>query len=72
MEVIEPEIIHKINVTPDLEIHVTVTSTPQGEFIDVRHYVPSVDRYARGITFPAHLGKELIEALRLVGRRTRA
>lgn len=72
MEVIDSEIVHKIDVTNDMQIHVTVTRTPAGEFIDVRNYVPSVDRYARGIVFPADLGRELIEALRQARRRPRA
>lgn len=42
----------KIEVAPDLEIHVTTVKAAGVTLYEVRNYVPSTKEYGRGITIP--------------------
>jgi hypothetical protein len=48
----------------DKEIHVSTVQSPQdGLFIDLREYVPSLDDYGRGMTFPLGLLHEVLQGV---------
>lgn len=66
------EIIRAVEVTDDLQIHVTIEHTPSGAFLDIRQYVPSLDRYGRGITIPERILDEISEAVTDVAEQLRA
>ena len=43
----------RVEKTSDIEIHVSTLVTDNGTFTEIREYVVSLDRYGRGLTFPA-------------------
>jgi hypothetical protein len=53
-----------IDYVPDKKIHVSVVKAPDGsEYYDIREFVPSVDAYGRGITFPVNLVGDILDGL---------
>lgn len=49
----ERTVLARIPYVSDKEIHVCMVTSPEdGEFFESREYIPSLDRYGRGITFP--------------------
>lgn len=46
----------RIPYVSDKEIHVSVVESPHdGDFFESREYIPSLDVYGRGLTFPMAL-----------------
>ena len=62
-EEITSEVLHIAEVSDDLEIHVTVHQTEAGDFVDLRQYVPSLERYGRGMTWPVGNTRGIVEGL---------
>jgi hypothetical protein len=54
----------RIPYVSDKEIHVsTVTSPDELLLVDAREYIPSLDAYGRGLTFPMPLLNHFMEGL---------
>lgn len=53
----------KVTKAEDLEIHVSTITTEHGQFSEVREYVPSIDQYGRGLTFPSELRSKIAKGL---------
>lgn len=54
----------KIEVAPDLEIHVSTLTVAGVKLREIRNYIPSTGEYGRGITAPAGLpANEIITGL---------
>jgi len=49
---IQRELIDTVEQAPDLEIHTSLLHTDRGTLVDFRQFVPSLERYGRGVTFP--------------------
>jgi hypothetical protein len=48
----------------DLELHVSVLSVPGHEdYVELRWFIPNLDRYGRGITFPRSELGDVLEGL---------
>lgn len=53
-----------INKARDVEIHVSnIAVDTYGVFTEIREFIPSLNQYGRGVTFPAELTEEVISGL---------
>ncbi|MDX3260679.1 hypothetical protein PV336_15780 [Streptomyces sp. MI02-2A] len=54
----------RIPYLPDKEVHVSVVEAREdGKFVDAREYIPSLDAYGRGLTFPMSLLSHFMDGL---------
>lgn len=54
----------------DLEVHVSTLTTERGDYTEIREYVPSLQAYGRGITFPKELSKSVKDGLAQAGKKS--
>lgn len=58
----------RVPYVSDKELHVSLVASPNdGDFVDLREFIPSLKQYGRGITFPLELLDEVsggLEAIR--------
>jgi hypothetical protein len=52
-----------VTVATDKEIHVSTLEKDGGHYTDIREYIPSLQQYGRGITFPARFGDPIYTGL---------
>lgn len=54
---VREKVLSRINLAPDLQLHVRKVNTDGLELVDIRQYVPSLKQYTRGVNIEArHLG----------------
>lgn len=59
----------RIPYVSDKEVHVSVVESPHdGAFFESREYIPSLDLYGRGLTFPMSLLGQYLEGVEAVAR----
>jgi hypothetical protein len=57
-------LLQQIQVSEDLEIHISLVSSPGSPvFIEIRNYIPSLDYYGRGMILPPGTPKLIAAAL---------
>lgn len=59
----KPKLKAKIRKEADLEAHVRTQWVMNGDFVEIRDFVPSTGEYGRGFTIERHLLAELVAAL---------
>lgn len=53
----------KIDVAPDLEVHVSTVRVATQTLTEIRNYIPSTKEYGRGVTFPSRVMDEISHGL---------
>ena len=61
---VEDQVIARIKRGEDLELHVKITRVDDDERVNVREFVPSQDKYGRGIFVKKSEVDELIKGLK--------
>lgn len=60
---VRDKVITKIEVAPDLELHVKITKADGLELLNIRNYVPSLKQYGRGVTLESRHLRALLGGL---------
>ena len=53
-------------INEDKFLHVSRLETEQGDYIDIREYIPSLDHYGRGITVPILMINTLVDGIEAI------
>lgn len=73
MSDIERTVHARVPYVSDKEMHVSTVQSPEdGLFVDMREFIPSLDAYGRGVTFPLGLLDEVLKGLESVWHETGA
>jgi len=57
------EILVEVAKAPDLDLHVSILHTPWADYAEIRDYVPSIEKYGRGVLIPASALEEVTIAM---------
>lgn len=64
MTKISRTVLSSAETAPDRLIHVSRLETDDsGVYVDIREYIPSLEQYGRGITFPERFAKTVDDGL---------
>jgi hypothetical protein len=63
----ERKIHARVPYVSDKELHVSTVQSPEdGLFVDLREFIPSLEAYGRGLTFPLGLLDEVLKGMESV------